>query len=195
MPNSFEAELARRGGFRTRTRIDILPPRQKQNGPRTGSHLSTDARSVGDRWYFAALPLYQFVVSKIEERFRALPAEEKFLRRKNDLLNEAKVIRNEHRNQVFEAVLPLFDVRARGRNALADGEPLPAADQHANGYLIDNVFHMMVQTYCAHLPEFVVGDLEESEQTFVRLAALQREKLQQELRNFEFGFRKVAAPR
>src|SRR6185437_15924853 len=129
-------------------------------------------------WYYNAVPLAKFVYSKIEERF-ALAREKYFaeanaqgmdpesrrgedalLRRKQALLAEAKSILNEHRNKVFETVLPLFDVieRRGSENTLGDGEELPEADQHVHDYLIKNVFLMMTETYKAWLPEFVTPD-------------------------------------
>lgn len=152
---------------------------------------------AGDRWYFNAVPLRTFIQSKIEERFAELPREEKYLKRKAALLNEAKSMLNEHRNQIFEAVLPLFDVYTRsGDTLLAEGDALPEADTHARDYFVRNVFYMLAKTYSDWLPEFCSPEqLETADTTLQRIAQTQREKLERELRNFSFGFRRVVTPR
>jgi hypothetical protein len=111
-------------------------------------------------------------------------------------MDDAKSILNEHRNQATDAAIPLFDVWVRDKTELlSDSDPLPEPDTHARDYIVKNVFAMLCKTYAAWLPEFVHEDeLKAAEETLSRIALIQREKLESELRNFGFGFKRVVAP-
>lgn len=198
MATTFESLLAEHG-YKVRQTTRILPPRQKTSGPRTGNHLQALAREVGDLWYYNALPLTKFLYSKIEDRYKQILAESDLapskktaaIRRRDALMNEVKTILNEHRNQIFEAVLPMYTVTKRAK-ALPDGEALPEADQHVHDYFVRNVFYMLVKTYDAYVTEFVAEDeADAARKTIARLGQVHSEKLGQELRNYEFGFRPV----
>lgn len=190
--STFEEVLRQRGGFRTQTATRILPPRQKVSGPRTGGNVGADARAAGDRWYYNAIPLAKYIYTKIEERFAGLPKDAAYEQRKQKLLGEAKSILNEHRNLIFESVLPLFDVTRVGEKDRVYTE----ADEHAADYFVKNVFYKLAKTLRAWLPEFVHADqLEAAEETLTRLAVTHSELMTDELRNFAFGFRKVVTPK
>jgi hypothetical protein len=194
---TFEQELEQRGGFKTRTTLRILPPRQAVAGPRDGMHLDTVARGCGDRAYFAFKEIYRYVCSKIEERFDDLPKEIKYQKRFNALMGEAKSILNEQRNDVVEAVLPMFTVRLRPlSNRYDDGQELLQHDQDAYDFIILNVLTILIQRYIDWLPEFVnAPDVETAEIMIRRIGETQKIKLARELRNYEFQAKIVVAPK
>lgn len=196
MSLSFDEEIAKRAGFKTRTTLRILPPRVVTTGPRDGKNLDTVARGCGDRAYFAFKEVYRYVCTKIEDRFEELPKEAKYRKRFASLMAEAKSILNEQRNDIFLAVLPLFTVRIRAKNNLYDDdEPLQPADQDAHDYFIKNVCTVLIQTFVDYLPEFVAEDqIEQAEVMIRRIGETQKIKLARELRNYEFQFKRVIAP-
>ena len=97
---------------------------------------------------------------------------------------------NEHRNLIFEAVLPMFEVRRRTATT-----ELTEADKHARDYFIGNVFYMMSRTFLDCLPKFVEPHkLDELKQVVANVAQTQSDKLEAELKNYAFRFRPVVEP-
>lgn len=185
-----------RAGYKVSQTTRIVPARPKASRPQ---RLSDTQRQVADRFYHNATPLAKFIYLKITERYENLPKEAAYLKRKTALMEEAKGILNEHRNKIVEVVMPMFDVRPRLiglGNAYEDGQPLTEADSHAHDYFVRNVFAMLYRTYEAWLPEFVTAEqMGSCEETLRRLYGVHQERLESELRNWEFGFRKISAPR
>jgi hypothetical protein len=157
-------------------------------GPATrdGSHLLPVSREAGDTFYQCAVEIAKIAYTRITSRYpvdlRATsPAA---LKSWNEKMSDAKAILNENRNVIFEAVLPLFDVRRRNGD-----EPTTEADEHAHDYFVQNVFDSMVSTYKAWADSLVAPeDVESFGKTVDKVAALQRAKLEGLLLNYVFGF-------
>jgi hypothetical protein len=179
--------------------LRIVPDRARASGPRDGSHLTENAQGAGNLFWRRGVQVASVVYSRIDARFPLRltdPGQAKLHAMK---MSEAKKILQEHRNQIFEAVLPMFAVYKRlpgevwtdKDSASTDGQ---SADKHAQDFFVRNVFTMMVKSYIAWLPEFVdKEDVETVESVILRVAETQAELLEAELRNFRFGFRLVIA--
>lgn len=195
-------ELADKSGIKTTTTqtLRIVPERTKTVGPRTGNHLTFFAKDAGNCFWRNAVDVAKVVYTRIDARYVDLKADELAVKHHRMKMDEAKKILQEHRNQVFEAVLPLFDVHRRepghewtevDPNSY-DGQ---SADKHAYDYMCQNVFPVMVRTYVAWLPEFLeLSDVDTTEQVVNRQAKISNEKLASELRNFYFRFKLVVTP-
>jgi len=169
-----------------------IPTRPKAKGPRNGSHLDTASRAAGDRWYINAVEVAKIFLQKIDQ---LIPENERANDKAKALrhamkMDEARKILQECRNDVFESVLPMFDVGYR-----KTGDEVREADQHALDYLVHNIFTVMVERYRAWIPEFVNADDQTAvEQVLDRVAKFQKSKLIAELEQFVFGFRNIVAP-
>jgi hypothetical protein len=167
--------------------------RQKTYGPRTGTQNGPIAQQAGDVFWKCGVEVAKVIYTQIDARYP-------FAKRGSDLrigaahaqrMDEAKKILNEHRNEVIEAVLPLFDVRMR-----KEGETLTEADVHANDYIVKNQFDTMVRTFKAWSDEFVEPEnVKALENVIDKVAVIQRERLEGLLLNFAFGFRVIPAPK
>lgn len=192
MQPSIFSDIARRAGMtaQTRTSLRIVPGRSANAGPRNGTGLDSVGRLVADRFYFSAKDVVKVVYTKVDARYPDRDTNEKSRRLHSIKFGEAKNILNEHRNEIIEAVLPLFQITAR-----QPGEEPTEADQHAHDYIVSNLFYVMVRTLLAWTDEFVAPDeVEATKKVIVSVGDVQSERLSRELKNFSFNFRPVIAP-
>ena len=192
------AELAAAAGVSVITTTRIMPDRIKTTGPRTGKHLGASAQKAGDCYWDAALQVAKVVYTRIDERYANRILDEKQRKSHAVKMGEAKKIIQEHRNQIFEAVLPLFHVADRKTGDQwavfdPDSADKQSADKHAQDYFVRGVYHQMVETYIAWLPEFLGATnndeaLRDTEATIRRVAEAQKKTLASKLMNFKFNF-------
>ena len=169
-------------------RLNLLPERVKTTGPRNGSHLDSAAQKVGDIWWKCGNEVAKILYKKIDDRFEDRMRDRSQAFGHKAKMDEAKRILQENRNEVFEAVLPLFSVKMRA----ADNGTATLADDHAHGYLVQNLFHVLVDTYLAWADELVAPEAVEATKTLIRnVSKVQQERLEAYLLNFSFEFRPV----
>jgi hypothetical protein len=162
-------------------RLSVLPQRKRLDGPRNGAHLTPEGREAGDAFYRCAVEIAKYVYTKIDARY--LPTGTASVAREHcTKMEDARKILNEARNDVFEAVLPLFTVtRATTDDKIGRGDVV------ATDYIVRNVFDMMVRTYKAWSDHFVTSEqVEEMDRSIDKIASVQRERLEQWLGNFKF---------
>jgi hypothetical protein len=169
-------------------RLPLVPNRVQTNGPRTGAHLEEVARQVGDLWWKCGNEVTKPVYTEIDKRYPySERAQERVFRAHRDAISDAKKILSEHRNEVCEAVLPLFDVRKREA-----GESFTLADEHARDYMVKNLFVVFINTLKAWTPNFVaLEDVERVQSVIDNVGSVQKERLDNLLLNFTFRFRPV----
>lgn len=173
-------------------RLPMLPSRVSSGGPRNGAQLGSAAQQVGDLYWRCSVECFKPVYTRIDLKFDLTERmKDAVVREKHAaLMNEAKKILQEHRNLIFECVLPMFTVKLK----TADGEQ-NEADKHAEDYFCRNVFPVMIDTLIASLPSFVAKeDIESTGQTIRNLANVHGERLRVQLLNFSFQFRPVVTP-
>ena len=168
-------------------RLPLLPGRV--SGPRNGTGQGTVAQQAGDVFWKCSVQCFTPVYTRIDQRFG-------LTERVNDaavkeqhaaLISEAKKILQEHRNEIFERVLPMFIVNVRKN----EEEPTEA-DVHVHDYFVLNVFTTMVDMLVAQLPTFVLPDDVQTVTRVVRnIADVQKQRLEALLLNFTFEFRPV----
>lgn len=170
------------------SRLSLLPNRVP--GPRNGIAVGSPAQTAGDLFWKCAVECFKPVYTRIDARFTERLINPKQREKHADVMSEAKKILQEHRNDIFERVLPMFAVRLR-----RESEPLTLADEHAHDYFCKNIFVVMVDMLCAELPSFVKQDeVEQTELVIRRIADVQKDRLEKQLVNFVFEFRPVVAP-
>lgn len=175
-------------GVKVKQAMRIVPARQRTPGPRSGQHLDAIARKAGDCFWRCSVEVAKVIYQKIDARYpnRTTNANDREVHRVK--MDEAKKNLQENRNLIFEAVLPMFTVEYRH-----PADDFTEADVHARDYFLNNCFTSLVRTYKAWMPEFVAEeDVAITEKVVDRVAAFQFDKMDQELRNFRFGFRPVA---
>lgn len=169
-------------------RLSLLPERIRTNGPRNGAHLEATAQKVGDVWWKCGNEVAKILYKKIDERYADRMTSRDSANKHKVRMDDAKRILQENRNEVFEAVLPLFHITLR------DGGDTTEADQHAHDYLVKNLFSVLVSTYLAWADELAGPHDAEATKTLVRnIGDVQRERLEGMLLNFAFHFRPVIA--
>jgi hypothetical protein len=153
--------------------------------------MGTAAQLAGDLFWNCAVECFKPVYTRIDARFPKRFTEAASEARHASTKAEVKKILQEHRNDIFERVLPLFGVTPR-----REGEPVTVADEHAHDYFCKSVFPVMIDMLCAELPTFVQRDeVEQVESVIRRIAEVQKERLSAQLVNFVFAFREVVAKR
>lgn len=173
-------------------RLNLLPQRVVSGGPRNGAHLGSAAQQAGDVFWRCGVECFKPVYARIDSRFRLADRlkDEAIKEQHGDLMDEAKRILQEHRNQIFDCVLPMYNVRMRKKD-----EPSSEADEHAHDFFRRNVFKVMIDTLIASLPSFLnKDDIEATAQTVRNLSEVQGERLSSQLLNFSFQFKKVRTP-
>jgi hypothetical protein len=173
-------------------RLPMLPGRVVSGGPRNGANLGSASQQAGDLFWRCAVECFKPVYTRIDLRFSAIErAKDDLVSEKHRaLMDEAKKILQEHRNLIFECVLPMFVVRSR-----ANDEASSEADSHVADYFCRNVFPVMIDTLVASLPSFVATeDVETTGQHIRNLADVQSKRLEAQLLNFSFQFRPVLTP-
>lgn len=171
-------------------RLSLLPTRQAGSGPRNGAHVGSTAQLTGDLFWRCGVECFKPVYTRIDARHPARFRDSHERENHAASMDECKKILQEHRNLIFECVLPLFAVRPRRKD-----EPISEADGHAQDYFCKNVFPVMIDMLVANLPAFVnAEDNEQVEQVVRNIAEVQKERLSAQLLNFKFEFRPVAAP-
>ena len=173
----------------TKETLRLVPDRTRRNLASDNTKLvDTPARQAGDCFWRAGVELAKHLYVKIDNRYpesERLTDPEKERYHKGRMAAVKKILQ-EQRNDVFEAVLPLFIVKHRYK----DDTVFTEADQHAHDYFLKNCFYMLVQNYLAWLPEFVEPeDIESTRQVILNLADNYSEKIDRELKNFSFSFR------
>jgi hypothetical protein len=175
-------------------RLPLLRKKPTTGAPsRDGSHLLPTSREAGDAFYQCAVEIAKIAYTRIANRY---PVQDRakdptVLKQWNEKMDDAKKILNEHRNLIFEAVLPLFQVRRR-----IGEEPTVEADNHAHDYFVNNVFDTMVRTYKAWADILVApDDVDSFEKTVDKVAKIQRERLERLLLNYVFGFIDLSLPK
>lgn len=174
-------------------RLSLLPERIKTNGPRTGAHLDSAAQKCGDVWWKCGNEVAKILYSRIDEQYdpHKIMTDKATAAGYNRKKSDARRILQENRNDVFEAVLPLFSVTLR-----SEGQEQTEADVHAHGYLVNNLFRMLIDTYIAWADELVAPDQAESTRTLIRnIGEVQLKRLEGMLLNFAFEFRPVQIKR
>lgn len=170
-------------------RLNLLPQRVISGGPRNGAQLGSAAQQAGDTFWRCGVECFKPVYARLDARFK-LPdrMRDPAIREKHtDLMEECKRILAEHRNLIFECVLPMYNVRMRTKD-----EPTSEADAHAHDFFRRNVFSVMIDTLIASLPTFVgKDDIETTAQTVRNLSEVQGERLTAQLLNFSFQFKPV----
>lgn len=169
-------------------RMSLIPNRQpKKFGQRTGSESGPMAQAVGDVFYKAAVEVVKPVYTAIDARYAYRARLEDATMRESHAakMDEARKILNEKRNDVLEAVLPLFEIRMRKAS-----DPVSEADGHAHDYMVNNLFVMLVRTLVAYVDQFVTQENTEAlERTIEKVASIQGDLLTGQLMNFAFSFR------
>lgn len=169
-------------------KMKILPTRERDGLPRNNIALNFAAREAGDCFWKCGVEIAKLFYIKIDNRYPEEERKSDYKKHKAhfDKMSQAKRILQEKRNDIFEAVLPLFIVSLRKAN---DTE-YTMADDHAQDYFIRNVFYMLTETYLAWLPEFVAEDEVDSTREVLKgMSFIQSDKLSKQLRNFCFAFR------
>lgn len=164
--------------------------RQKTFGPRTGTQNGPISQQAADIFWKCGVEVAKVVYTRIDARYPFADRNRQIATAQAHQLrmDEAKKILNEHRNEVIEAVLPLFDVKLRKAS-----DPVSEADAHAHDYIVNNLFDTMVRTFKAWSDEFVAAeDVEALERVIDKLAIIQRERLVGMLLNFSFSFRDLS---
>jgi len=162
----------------------------RMRSKRDGSHLQDEARLVGDLTYFAMNAVTSVVYKKIDEQhpLRNSDEGERIVHQRR--FKAARDILNENRNQVFEQILPNYEITRRPA-----GYDETSADKLAFDLIVNNVFRVFTRTTLSWVPEFVspeeVATLKE---IVAGVADTQCEKLAGELKNFSFRARPVVAP-
>jgi hypothetical protein len=172
------------------SRLPILPSRrQTPAGARSGSNHSLINQRIGDCFFIAINAIHQIYLQKIGERFPADSTDPEIKKQNRAKSEECKLLRNQARNAVLEAALPLYHITQRDVGA-AD----TPADLDAKAIIIENVFDYAVKEFLAWTEEFVPFDQVSTVESVVMKSALvQREKLERELKNFTFAFRPLVA--
>ena len=167
-----------------------IVPTAKVRSKRDGSHLQDEARKVGDLTYWAMVAVSSVVYKKIDEQHphRFLVEAEKATHDRK--FKAARDILNENRNQVFEQILPNYEITRRSANYVET-----EADRLAFDLIVNNVFRVFTRTTLSWIPEFVPEtEVPRLKEIVAGVADTQYEKLSGELKNFAFRARPVLAP-
>ena len=167
-------------------RLPLLPGRQKQTGPRSIQNLTIFQRELGDAYWKCGVEVAKVVYTQIDRRYslQVRRSDDEAEKAHSEKMDEAKKILNEARNDVLEAVLPLFTIKSRPH----DQQVTPSkGDVAAHDFIIRNIFDNMVRTYKAWADQFV----EEAEvsalvRTVENVGQVQRERLAGWILNYEF---------
>ena len=193
-------ELVDKAGVRVVTSRRIVPVRSKVVGPRTGGHLPQAARQAADCFWRNANQLARIVYIKIDERYPDRATDKMQARLHAAKMDRAKKILQEHRNDVFDAVMPMFDVRPRDKGDVWTAEDPKSkdgqsADKHAEDYIVRNLFADMVREYKNWMDEFVApAVVETTVKILINSAETKALDLTAELRNYKFNFRDLSLP-
>jgi hypothetical protein len=158
-------------------RLPLLP----NQAPKAPTSIYGLTRQVGDLFYRCACEVATVGYTAIDNRYPSKGIEHESKR------EQIRRILRENRNQVLYTALPLFAIHKR----TAD-DSIDLADQHAKGYIVDNIFNHMVQTYAAWADQFVATDKVEAFcRTLAKVAEIESARLTDGLLAFRFQFRPV----
>ena len=176
----------------TKETMKILPTRSRSTIGGNSNDIKVEyaAREAGDCFWRAGVEVAKLFYIKLDDRY---PSEARSLDAKiqhyhKSKMDKVKRILQEQRNDIFEAVLPLFIISIRkGTNLEFTG-----ADKAAQDYFVLNCFYMLIETYGYWIPEFVEeSEVETVKKILAGLAHTQSEKLSRQLKNFVFTYRSL----
>lgn len=155
-------------------RLNVLPERTKGF---TLQRISPEAREVAEAYYRCSLEVAKVIYISIDRRYQ-----DRTLKKHRFAMEDAKRILNDARNDVLEAVLPLFQVRRNRATIYAECDNPAAYD-----FIIQNVYNHMILTFQSYTEVFAEADEVGALSILIdKVAATQKVRLVAWLANYSF---------